>query len=60
MRFSVKIGLAQLMSGGKAESTATFEAAVKNSSKELKKSPQYGKVVDVLEGFVKNTLAPTQ
>jgi hypothetical protein len=60
MRFSVKIGLAQLMSGGKAESTATFEAAVKNSSKELKKSSQYDKVVDVLEGFVKNTLAPTQ
>ena len=35
--FSVKIGLAQLMSGGKAESTATFQAAVKNSNPDLVK-----------------------
>ena len=60
MRFSVKIGLAQLMSGGKAESTATFEAATKNSNPELKKSPQYKKTTDVLEGFVKSTLAPSK
>jgi len=60
MRFSVKVGLAQLMSGGKAESTATFEAATKNSNPELKQSPQYKATTDVLEGFVKNTLAPTQ
>lgn len=60
MRFSVKIGIAQLMSGGKAESTATFEAATKNSNPELKKSPQYSKTTDVLEGFVKSTLAPSQ
>lgn len=60
MRFSVKIGIAQLMSGGKAESTATFEAATKNSNPELKKSPQYTKTTDVLEGFVKSTLAPSQ
>ena len=60
MRFSVKIGLAQLMSGGKSESTATFEAAVKNSNTDLSKSPQYKKTTDVLEGFVKNTLAPTK
>lgn len=59
-RFSVKIGLAQLMSGGKSESTATFEAAVKNSSKSLKRTKQYTKVVAVLEGFVTNTLAPSQ
>ena len=60
MRFSVKIGIAQLMSGGKAESTATFEAATKNSNPELKKSPQYKSTTDVLEGFVKSTLAPSQ
>ena len=60
MRFSVKIGMAQLMSGGKAESTATFEAATKNSNPELKKSPQYKTTTDVLEGFVKSTLAPSQ
>lgn len=60
MRFSVKIGLAQLMSGGKAESSATFEAATKNSNPELKKSPQYKKTTDVLEGFVKSTLAPSK
>lgn len=60
MRFSVKIGLAQLMSGGKSESTATFEAAIKNSNPDLVKSPQYEKTTEVLEGFVKNTLAPSQ
>ena len=60
MRFSVKIGIAQLMSGGKAESTATFEAATKNSNPELKKSPQYKITTDVLEGFVKSTLAPSK
>ena len=59
-RFSVKIGLAQLMSGGKAESTATFEAAIKNSNPDLVKSSQYQKTTEVLEGFVKNTLAPSQ
>ena len=60
MRFSVKIGLAQLMSGGKDESTATFEAAISKSQPDLTSSPQYKKVVNVMEGFVKNTLAPGQ
>ena len=59
-RFSVKIGKAQLMSGGAAESTATFEAAVKNSSQSLKGTKQYTKVVSVLEGFVTSTLAPSK
>ena len=59
-RFSVKIGIAQLMSGGKAESTATFQAAIKNSNPELVKSPQYTKTTGVLENFVKSTLAPSQ
>lgn len=60
MRFSVKIGLAQLMSGGKAESTATFEAAIKNSNKDLVKSAQYKKTTTVLESFVTNSLAPSR
>jgi hypothetical protein len=58
--FSVKIGVAQLMSGGKAESTATFQAAIKNSNPDLVKSPQYKETTQVLEGFVKNTLAPSK
>ena len=60
MRFSVKIGIAQLMSGGKAESTATFQAAIKNSNPDIVKSEQYKKTTQVLEGFVKNTLAPSK
>jgi hypothetical protein len=58
-RLSLKIGLAQLMSGGKAESTATFHAALK-STPELTKNPQLEKVNDIFESFVKNTLAPSQ
>lgn len=60
MRFSVKIGIAQLMSGGKDESTATFQAAIKNSNPDIVKSEQYKKTTQVLEGFVKNTLAPSK
>jgi len=58
-RLSLKIGLAQLMSGGKAESTATFYAALKTAP-ELTNDPQLQKVGDIFESFVKNTLAPTQ
>lgn len=60
MRFSVKIGIAQLMSGGKDESTATFQAAIKNSNPDIVKSEQYKRTTQVLEGFVKNTLAPSK
>lgn len=60
MRFSLKIGLAQLMSGGKDESTATFYAALKNSSKDLQESEQFQKCASVLEDFVTSTLAPSQ
>ena len=42
-RLSLKIGLAQLMSGGQAESMATFYAAL-NATPELKKDPQFEKV----------------
>ena len=47
------------MSGGKAESTATFYAALKTAP-ELTNDPQLQKVGDIFESFVKNTLAPTQ
>ena len=60
MRFSVKVGLAQLMSGGKDETTATYYAALKNSNKKLKKDPQFTKVSGILELFVKSTLAPSK
>ena len=58
-RISLKIGLAQLMSGGKAESTATFYGALK-STPELSKSEQFKKVNEVFESFVTSTLAPSQ
>ena len=56
-RLSLKIGLAQLMSGGRAESMATFHAALK-STPELTDDPQFQKVNEIFESFVKNTLAP--
>ena len=58
-RLSLKIGLAQLMSGGKAESTATFYAALK-STPALKKSQQFKKTNAVFNKFVNSTVAPGQ
>ena len=58
-RFSVKVGQAQLMSGGKAESTATFNVAIKQI-KGLEKNPQTKKVAAILENFVTASLAPGQ
>ena len=58
-RLSLKIGLAQLMSGGKSESMATFYAALKTTP-ELKDDPQFQKVNQVFESFVTSTLAPSQ
>ena len=58
-RLSLKIGLAQLMSGGRSESMATFYAAL-NSTPELREDPQFIKVNEIFESFVKNTLAPSQ
>jgi len=60
MRFSLKIGMAQLMSGGASESTATFMAAVEESNKELKESKQFKTVSGILDNFVKNSIAPTK
>ena len=56
-RLSLKIGLAQLMSGGRAESLATFYAALKTTP-ELTDDPQFQKVNEIFESFVKSTLAP--
>ena len=58
-RLSLKIGLAQLMSGGRSESMATFYAAL-NSTPKLKEDPQFLKVNEIFESFVKSTLAPGQ
>ena len=58
-RLSLKIGMAQLMSGGKSESIATFYAALQ-STPELKNDPQFQRVNEVFESFVTSTLAPSQ
>ena len=47
------------MSGGRSESMATFYAAL-NSTPELREDPQFIKVNEIFESFVKNTLAPSQ
>ena len=47
-RLSLKIGAAQLMSGGKAESTATFYAAMEKS--QITESTQVQNVMNILEG----------
>ena len=60
MRFSVKIGIAQLMSAGKDETIATYYAALKNSNKKLQKDPQFTKVTGILELFVKSNRAPSK
>lgn len=57
-RLSLKIGNAQLMSGGKAESTATFYAAMEKSK--INESPQVQNVMGIMENFVTSSLAPTQ
>lgn len=57
-RLSLKIGNAQLMSGGKAESTATFYAAMEKS--QINESTQVQNVMGILDNFVTASLAPTQ
>ena len=56
-RLSLKIGMAQLMSGGPAESKATFFAALK-ATPSLKKSEEFKKANKTFDGFVTSTLAP--
>lgn len=60
MRLSLKMEMAQLMSGGRSESMATYYAALKNSDKKIKKDPQFSKVTEILESFVTSTLAPSK
>ena len=50
--------MAQLMSGGKAESTATFYAAMEKVN--ISKSPQLKKVLGIFDDFVTAQLAPSQ
>jgi hypothetical protein len=57
-RLSLKIGMAQLMSGGKAESMATFNAAMEKSK--IEESVQLKKVVTIFDDFVTTSLAPSQ
>lgn len=58
MCFSVKIGMAQLMSGNKNETSATFFAAIENSSSQIQKTEDYKNALGVLEKFVTSTVAP--
>jgi hypothetical protein len=57
-RLSLKIGMAQLMSGGKAESTATFYAAM--DKVKIQNSPQLKKVLTIFDDFVTASVAPSQ
>ena len=51
-KISVKVGPSQLMSGGKAESTATFYAAMEDTP-ELLDSPEAQEVINTFDKFVK-------
>lgn len=59
-RLSLKIGTAQLMSGGKAESLATFYAATAAVSNDIKKDPNYKITEQIVNDFVTASLAPSQ
>ena len=60
MRVSLKVGVSQLMSGGKSESLATFHAAIKNSESSLTETVQYKSALETLDNFVESSVAPTQ
>lgn len=59
-RLSLKIGIAQLMSGGKAESLATFYAAVDDVGERIKEDRNYKLTEDVINSFITSTTAPGQ
>jgi len=59
-RLSLKIGIAQLMSGGKAESLATFYAATESVAEDIKSDPNYKLTENIVNDFVTATLAPGQ
>jgi hypothetical protein len=57
-KISVKVGPSQLMSGGKAESTATFYSAMKDTP-ELLESPEAKAVINTFDKFVKTGVTQT-
>lgn len=59
-RLSLKIGAAQLMSAGKAESLATFYAAVEEVGQSLKKDPNYKLTEDAIGNFITSHKATSQ
>ena len=59
-RLSLKIGVAQLMSGGKSESLATFYAATNSVSNQIKKDPNYKLTENIVNDFVTASVAPSQ
>tara|TARA_Y100001935_G_scaffold62382_1_gene52284 strand:- start:91 stop:1155 length:1065 start_codon:yes stop_codon:yes gene_type:complete len=59
-RLSLKIGMAQLMSGGKSESLATFYAATNSVSNEIKSDPNYKLTESIVNDFVTASVAPSQ
>ena len=58
-RLSLKIGMAQLMSGGKSESLATFYAATNSVSNEIKSDPNYKLTESIVNDFVTASVAPS-
>ena len=52
--------MAQLMSGGKSESLATFYAATNSVSNEIKKDPNYKLTENIVNDFVTASVAPSQ
>ena len=55
-RLSLKIGTAQLMSGGREETRATLAAALEESK--IQNSPQLTEVKEILDKFVTASVAP--
>ena len=53
-KISLKVGPAQLMSGGKEEAIATFYAAVDSLGRTLdRRNPVFAEVVDLFDGFTR-------
>jgi len=59
MNFSLKIGNAQLMSGGQSESLATFMTALEKSDKSLVETKEFKDAKVVLDSFITRGLAPS-
>lgn len=54
-KISLKMGRGQLMSGGKGESLATFQAAIKNTGSAILKDPRIIQIQDAIENFVESS-----